>query len=166
VTASSAADRVDFSGINPQQLRKRISRGGVLAGEAGTALGGFYTPGRHHRAPGTSHHGTQHAGRATAGGAAHPRVIEQAKGMLAEYLPMTVDEAFGLLRKYARDHNRGRSRAAQKLTRRQVRPPSSVSSSWPTNPLAAGPWMTTPSLAVVNPRSAQPCPPSSSVSGT
>jgi hypothetical protein len=56
-----------------------------------------------------------------------------------------------------------RSRTAQKLTRRQVRPPSSVSSSWPTKPLAAGPWMTTPSLAVVNPRSAQPCPPSSSV---
>jgi len=28
-------------------------------------------------------------------------VIEQAKGMLAGYLPTTVDEAFGLLRKYA-----------------------------------------------------------------
>ena len=56
-----------------------------------------------------------------------------------------------------------RSRTAQKLTRRQVRPPSLVSISWPTKPLAAGPWMTTPSLAVVNPRSAQPCPPSGSV---
>ena len=33
-------------------------------------------------------------------------VIEQAKGMLAEYLATSVDEAFHLLRTYARDHNR------------------------------------------------------------
>jgi transcriptional regulator with GAF, ATPase, and Fis domain len=33
-------------------------------------------------------------------------VIEQAKGMLAEHLSMTVDEAFQLLNKFARDHNR------------------------------------------------------------
>src|SRR6266568_4965639 len=32
--------------------------------------------------------------------------IEQAKGMLAEYLAMTVDDTFKLLRTYARDHNR------------------------------------------------------------
>ena len=50
-----------------------------------------------------------------------------------------------------------------KLTCRQVRPPSWVSISWPAKPLLAGPWMATPSLAVVNPRSAQPCPPSGSV---
>jgi len=57
-----------------------------------------------------------------------------------------------------------RWRAAQKLTCRQVRPASWVSISWPAKPLLAGPWMTTPSLAVVNPRSAQPYPPSGSVS--
>src|SRR5436309_1649236 len=33
-------------------------------------------------------------------------IIEQAKGMLAEYLNMAVDDAFQLLRTYARDHNR------------------------------------------------------------
>jgi GAF domain-containing protein len=33
-------------------------------------------------------------------------VIEQAKGMLAEYLATTVDDAFQLLRAYARDNNR------------------------------------------------------------
>jgi len=33
-------------------------------------------------------------------------VIEQAKGMLAEYLPTTVDDASGLLRKYARSQSR------------------------------------------------------------
>ena len=32
-------------------------------------------------------------------------VIEQAKGMLAEHLSVTVDEAFQLLNRYARDHN-------------------------------------------------------------
>ena len=33
-------------------------------------------------------------------------IIEQAKGILAEYLAITVDDAFTLLRNYARDHNR------------------------------------------------------------
>ena len=33
-------------------------------------------------------------------------IIEQAKGMLAEYLTVTADEGFQLLRTYARDHNR------------------------------------------------------------
>jgi AmiR/NasT family two-component response regulator len=32
-------------------------------------------------------------------------IIEQAKGMLAEYLTVTVDDAFELLRNYARNHN-------------------------------------------------------------
>jgi amino acid transporter len=59
--------------------------------------------------------------------------------------------------------------SAQKLTRCQVRPPSSVSRSWPGRPsfaplLTAGPWTTTPYDGVVKPRSAQPAPPSFSVS--
>ena len=40
----TAADRVEFIDITPQQLRKRISGGGVLTGAAQTALSGFYTP--------------------------------------------------------------------------------------------------------------------------
>jgi two-component system, OmpR family, sensor histidine kinase KdpD len=40
----TAADRVEFIDITPQQLRRRISGGGVLADRAETALGGFYTP--------------------------------------------------------------------------------------------------------------------------
>ena len=41
----AAAGRAEFIDITPQQLRKRVSGGGVLAGGAETALGGFYTAG-------------------------------------------------------------------------------------------------------------------------
>jgi GAF domain-containing protein len=47
-------------------------------------------------------------------------VIEQAKGMLAEYLNMTMDEAFTLLRNYARDHNRKLSELAGDITCRKI----------------------------------------------
>ena len=45
-------------------------------------------------------------------GALNSRVIiEQAKGMIAEYLNIPVDDAFKLLQNYARDHNRKSSTA-------------------------------------------------------
>ena len=47
-------------------------------------------------------------------------VIEQAKGMLAEYLTMTVDDAFKLLRTYARDHNRKLSEVASDVVDRKI----------------------------------------------
>jgi GAF domain-containing protein len=47
-------------------------------------------------------------------------VIEQAKGMLAEYLAMTVDDTFKLLRTYARDHNRKLSRVASDVVDRKI----------------------------------------------
>ena len=47
-------------------------------------------------------------------------VIEQAKGMLAEYLAMTVDDAFKLLRSYARDHNRKLSQVASDVVDRKI----------------------------------------------
>ena len=47
-------------------------------------------------------------------------VIEQAKGMLAEYLKMTVDDAFGLLRSYTRDHNRKLSGVARDVVDRKI----------------------------------------------
>jgi GAF domain-containing protein len=47
-------------------------------------------------------------------------VIEQAKGMLAEYLTMNVDHAFKLLRSYARDHNRKLSEVAGDIVNRKV----------------------------------------------
>ncbi len=47
-------------------------------------------------------------------------VIEQAKGMLAEYLGMTVDEAFQLLRNYARDRNRKLSHVASDVVERKI----------------------------------------------
>lgn len=40
-------------------------------------------------------------------------VIEQAKGILAERSNLAIDEAFSLLRRYARDHNRQLSQLAQ-----------------------------------------------------
>ena len=47
-------------------------------------------------------------------------VIEQAKGMLAEYLTVTVDDAFTLLRNYARDHNRKLSEVASDIANRTI----------------------------------------------
>ncbi len=47
-------------------------------------------------------------------------VIEQAKGMIAEYLRVTMDQAFTLLRNYARDHNRKLSELALDITGRRV----------------------------------------------
>ena len=47
-------------------------------------------------------------------------VIEQAKGMLAEYLTTTVDEAFQLLRSYARNHNRKLTDVAADVVNRQI----------------------------------------------
>jgi GAF domain-containing protein len=47
-------------------------------------------------------------------------VIEQAKGMLAEYLRMSVDEAFQLLRSYARDRNRKLSDVARAVVGREI----------------------------------------------
>jgi GAF domain-containing protein len=47
-------------------------------------------------------------------------IIEQAKGMLAEYLKVTMGEAFKLLRAYARDHNRKLSDVARDVVDRKV----------------------------------------------
>ena len=47
-------------------------------------------------------------------------VIEQAKGMLAEYLAITVDGAFTLLRNYARDHKRKLSEIASDVVDRKI----------------------------------------------
>jgi GAF domain-containing protein len=47
-------------------------------------------------------------------------VIEQAKGMLAEYLNTSVDDAFVLLRGYARDHNLKLTSVAIDVVDRQI----------------------------------------------
>lgn len=47
-------------------------------------------------------------------------IIEQAKGMLAEYLTVTVDEGFQLLRTYARDRNRKLTEVASAVIDRQL----------------------------------------------
>jgi GAF domain-containing protein len=47
-------------------------------------------------------------------------VIEQAKGMIAEYLTMNADDAFTLLRNYARDNNRKLSELASDITERKI----------------------------------------------
>ena len=47
-------------------------------------------------------------------------IIEQAKGMLAEYLKMTTDGAFQLLRNYARNHNRKLSAVARDVIDRKI----------------------------------------------
>ncbi len=47
-------------------------------------------------------------------------IIEQAKGMLAEYLTTTADDAFTLLRTYARYHNRKLSEVASDVVDRRI----------------------------------------------
>jgi GAF domain-containing protein len=47
-------------------------------------------------------------------------IIEQAKGMLAEYLTVTADEAFLVLRTYARSHNRKLAEVASEIVERQL----------------------------------------------
>jgi GAF domain-containing protein len=47
-------------------------------------------------------------------------IIEQAKGMIAEYLTMTVDDAFTLLRNYAHYHNRRLSEVASDVVDRRI----------------------------------------------
>jgi transcriptional regulator with GAF, ATPase, and Fis domain len=47
-------------------------------------------------------------------------IIEQAKGMLSEYLTVTMDDAFGLLRNYARVHNRKLSEVASDVVGRKI----------------------------------------------
>jgi GAF domain-containing protein len=47
-------------------------------------------------------------------------IIEQAKGMLAEYLTMNVDDAFKLLRNYARGHHRKLSQVAADIVSRKI----------------------------------------------
>jgi GAF domain-containing protein len=56
-------------------------------------------------------------------------VIEQAKGMLSEYLNVTVSDAFELLRKYAREHNRKLSEVASDVVDRAI--PSNALTSRP-----------------------------------
>jgi GAF domain-containing protein len=47
-------------------------------------------------------------------------IIEQAKGMISEYLTMTVDDAFKLLRNYAHYHNRRLSEVASDVVERRI----------------------------------------------
>jgi len=47
-------------------------------------------------------------------------MIEQAKGMLAEYLDVAMGDAFELLRTYARNHNRKLSDVARDLVDRKI----------------------------------------------
>jgi GAF domain-containing protein len=47
-------------------------------------------------------------------------ILEQAKGMLAEYVKVTVDEAFQLLREYARNGNRKLSDVARDVVDRKI----------------------------------------------
>jgi transcriptional regulator with GAF, ATPase, and Fis domain len=47
-------------------------------------------------------------------------IIEQAKGMIAEYLTTTADDAFTLLRNYARYHNRKLSEVASDVVDRRI----------------------------------------------
>jgi GAF domain-containing protein len=56
-------------------------------------------------------------------------VIEQAKGMLSEYLNVTVSDSFELLRTYAREHNRKLSEVASEVVDRTI--PSAALTSRP-----------------------------------
>jgi GAF domain-containing protein len=56
-------------------------------------------------------------------------IIEQAKGMLAEYLRTTVDDAFQLLRNYARDRNLKLSDVAGDVVNRKI--PGDALAIWP-----------------------------------
>jgi GAF domain-containing protein len=47
-------------------------------------------------------------------------IIEQAKGMISEYLTMTVDDAFKVLRDYAHYHNRRLSEVASDVVDRRI----------------------------------------------
>ena len=47
-------------------------------------------------------------------------IIEQAKGMISEYLTVTVDDAFKLLRNYAHYHNRKLSEVASDVVERRI----------------------------------------------
>jgi hypothetical protein len=47
-------------------------------------------------------------------------IIEQAKGMIAQYLTVTVDDAFQLLRNYAHYHNRKLSEVASDVVERRI----------------------------------------------
>jgi GAF domain-containing protein len=47
-------------------------------------------------------------------------IIEQAKGMISEYLTMTVDDAFKVLRNYAHYHNRRLSEVASDVVDRRI----------------------------------------------
>jgi GAF domain-containing protein len=60
-------------------------------------------------------------------------IIEQAKGMLAEYLTIPVDNAFQVLRKYARGHNRRLSEVASDVVDRKI--PSEALISQPGQPI-------------------------------
>jgi hypothetical protein len=60
-------------------------------------------------------------------------IIEQAKGMLAEYLTVTVDDAFELLRNYARSHNRKLSEIASDAVDRQL-PAAALTDNLASNP--------------------------------
>ena len=48
-------------------------------------------------------------------------VIEQAKGMISEYLGVSIDDAFEVLRKRARDHNYKLTQLARDVTTKAVR---------------------------------------------
>ena len=66
-------------------------------------------------------------------------VIEQAKGMLAEYLGMSVDDAFRRLRSYARDHDRKLSDVARDVVERKISSTAFGEEGRPPRSGAAGP---------------------------